>query len=129
MRNLLKLKRVDSINVIPFIDIMLVLLVIVLTTATFTQKSHIPVALPQAQSAQKSSPKTPHRIVIDKAGTITLDDTAVSIQGLKVALSNVAQTHPIELYGDKKSAFESFVQVMELLTALGHKELFIVTKK
>lgn len=46
-------KRFDEINVIPFIDIMLVLLVMVLTTATFVNQGIIPVELPEAKAAKK----------------------------------------------------------------------------
>ena len=42
----MKLKKYDSINVIPFIDVLLVLLAIVLLTSTFITKGIIPVALP-----------------------------------------------------------------------------------
>ena len=41
-------KPFESINVIPFVDIMLVLLTMVLTTATFISTGRIPVSLPQA---------------------------------------------------------------------------------
>ena len=50
-------KRFDSINVIPFIDIMLVLLVMVLTTATFIKQGVIPVALPTAKASTKEDVK------------------------------------------------------------------------
>ena len=42
------MKPMAQINVIPFIDIMLVLLAVVLTTATFVAQGRIPVALPEA---------------------------------------------------------------------------------
>ena len=41
----------DSINIVPFIDIMLVLLVIVLTSATFIAQGKIPIAIPKAQGS------------------------------------------------------------------------------
>lgn len=50
-------KRFDSINVIPFIDIMLVLLVMVLTTATFIKQGIIPVDLPQAKASEQKEEK------------------------------------------------------------------------
>jgi len=45
-------KRFDEINVIPFIDIMLVLLVMVLTTATFIKQGVITVEFPEAASSK-----------------------------------------------------------------------------
>ena len=50
-------KKFDEINVIPFIDIMLVLLVMVLTTATFIKQGVIPVNLPEAKQ-QRNRIKT-----------------------------------------------------------------------
>ena len=51
----MKHKPMASMNVIPFIDIMLVLLVMVLTTATFIRQGIIPVDLPEAKAADKKS--------------------------------------------------------------------------
>ena len=47
----MKLKKYDSINVIPFIDVLLVLLTIVLMTSTFISKGIIPISLPKASNA------------------------------------------------------------------------------
>jgi len=47
----MKLKKYDSINVIPFIDVLLVLLTIVLMTSTFISKGIIPISLPTATNA------------------------------------------------------------------------------
>lgn len=55
-------KKFDQINVIPFIDIMLVLLVMVLTTATFIKQGVIPVDLPEASSAEKKRKKRGYSI-------------------------------------------------------------------
>ena len=52
MRNF---KRMDNINIVPFIDIMLVLLVIVLTSATFIAQGKIPIAIPKAQGKLRTS--------------------------------------------------------------------------
>ena len=62
------MKRFDQINVIPFIDVMLVLLAIVLTTATFVAQGTIPVNLPVSQSASKFRDQKPVEITIDEQG-------------------------------------------------------------
>ncbi|WP_334092756.1 biopolymer transporter ExbD, partial [Helicobacter typhlonius] len=46
------MKKIDSLNLIPFIDIMLVLLVIVLTSASFVVRSHIQVDVPRLEDTQ-----------------------------------------------------------------------------
>lgn len=124
----MKHKRIDTINVIPFIDIMLVLLVIVLTTATFLTPKQIPVNLPQAKEAQTKSKQNSHAIFIKKDGTLLYDKKALSLIGLKARLQDLSPNDPIELYSDAKSEFKDFVAVMELLTALKHKNLYIITK-
>jgi len=125
----MKLKRVDTINVIPFIDIMLVLLVIVLTSTTFIKKEVVPVALPQASQTEKSDSKKPIVIGIKADGTIVYNKKPMSLKALGKQLKKIKPTDPVELHSDKKTSFENFVGVMELLTALKHKELYIVTIK
>jgi biopolymer transport protein ExbD len=73
----LQIKKFESINVVPFIDIMLVLLVIVLTTATFVAKGVIPVDLPDSKTAQKQDNKKSLTITIKKSGEILFDKKAV----------------------------------------------------
>jgi len=125
----MKLKRVDTINVIPFIDIMLVLLVIVLTSTTFIKKEVVPVNLPQASQTKKSDLKKPIVIGITAKGKILYNTQAVSLEVLTAKLKKLKPTDPVELHSDKKTSFENFVGVMEILTALKHKELYIVTIK
>ena len=65
----MKLKKYDSINVIPFIDVLLVLLTIVLMTSTFISKGIIPIALPQASNADTLKANKEIIIVIKEDGT------------------------------------------------------------
>ena len=125
----MKLKRVDTINVIPFIDIMLVLLVIVLTTTTFIKKEVIPVKLPKSANSQKSDQKKPVVIGIKANGVLLYNKEEVSLNSLAQKLAVLKRTDPVELHSDKKTSFENFVGVMEILTKLKHKELYIVTIK
>ena len=64
----MQLKRFDTINVVPFIDIMLVLLVIVLTTATFVSLGMIPVDLGEAKASNPMNVKKDLVITITKEG-------------------------------------------------------------
>lgn len=124
----MKHKRIDTINVIPFIDIMLVLLVIVLTTATFLTPKQIPVNLPQTSHAKNKKIARTHAIIIEKDGTLRYDKKRVSLTELFGHLKILDPNDPVELYSDQKSQFKDFVGVMEILTQLKHKNLFIITK-
>jgi len=120
-------KRFDTINVIPFIDIMLVLLVIVLTTATFIAKGLISVELPQADSQVQQSEVIEHSITIDKDGTYYLNKEKVSLDDLKAKLKQFNVKDTIVLRGDKRSEFNYFVSIMSLLKKRGFEQLYIVT--
>ncbi len=125
-----KMQRFDQINVIPFIDIMLVLLVMVLTTATFIKSGVIPVELPESQSQeQKKADEDEVRIVIDKTGTIFIDKIKVDLKELETALRKIGKEQTVVLSSDKEAAFHYFVDVMDILKKLQHEQLYIVTKK
>ena len=85
----MKIKRFDQINVVPFIDIMLVLLVIVLTTATFIAQGKIKVALPKADTTQSTQSKKRIVIVIKEDGSYFLNDKAVSKTALDQQLKDL----------------------------------------
>ena len=68
----MKLQKYDSINVIPFIDVLLVLLAIVLLTSTFITKGIIPVNLPDSKNASKLKSDKEVVIVINNQGELKM---------------------------------------------------------
>ncbi|MDX1295940.1 MAG: biopolymer transporter ExbD [Sulfurimonadaceae bacterium] len=124
-----KLKRFDQINVIPFIDIMLVLLVMVLTTATFIKQGIIPVDLPKAQQEEKEKELEELTIYITKAGKLFVDKEEVASGDLKARLSSLSPDQTVVLRSDKEATFQQFVTVMDILKELKHEQLYIVTKQ
>ena len=122
-------KRFDEINVIPFIDIMLVLLVMVLTTATFIKQGVIPVDLPKAKKADKQDTKKELTIYVDAKGKIFFEKDNVNLKVLKDRLSNISKDQTVVLRSDKDSRFQDFVSVMDILKELKHEQLYIVTKE
>lgn len=127
----MKMKRIDSINVIPFIDIMLVLLVMVLTTATFIKTGVIPVDLPDAKGSAVDHKPSELKLTIQKDGTLLMGEEKAPIS-LEVFEQNVVKggkEMTVVLYSDKDAAFQNFVGVMDVLKRLGHEQLYIVTDK
>lgn len=123
-------KRFDSINVIPFIDIMLVLLVMVLTTATFIKQGVIPVELPKAKQAQKKEDQAKEINVYVKAdGEMFFQKEKVSLEELEKRLASISKDQTVILRSDKASKFQDFVSVMNILKRLKHEQLYIVTKE
>ena len=126
----MKMKRIDSINVIPFIDIMLVLLVMVLTTATFVKTGLIPVDLPEAKGSATEHKPSELKLTIKKDGTLWLDDKEqVSLDQFEQKVVSGGHEMTVVLYSDKEAAFQNFVGVMDVLKRLGHEQLYIVTDK
>ncbi len=122
-------KRFDEINVIPFIDIMLVLLVMVLTTATFIKQGVIPVDLPEAKTSVKEDIKNEVTVYVNKKGEMFFDKEKVSLEVLEVKLSQIIKKQTVILRSDKESKFQDFVSVMEILKRLEHEQLYIVTQE
>jgi biopolymer transport protein ExbD len=121
-------KRFDQINVIPFIDIMLVLLVMVLTTATFVKQGIIPVDLPSAKASEKNDQQKEVAIYVNSKGEIFYDKGKVSIEELEQKLSAIPASQTVVLRSDKESRFQDFVSVMNILKRLNHEQLYIITK-
>jgi biopolymer transport protein ExbD len=121
------MKRFDQINVIPFIDIMLVLLAIVLMTATFIAREGIDFDLPEAESAAPASGDQILEITIDKNGALHLDGIAITLEGLDAKLSEVDAEQSIQLGVDRGVAFNSFVQVIDKLKVHKLQRLTILT--
>jgi len=122
-------KRFDSINVIPFIDIMLVLLVMVLTTATFIKQGVIPVNLPEAKATDKEDTKKEVTVYVNAKGEMFFAKERVDLATLEQKLSGISKKQTVILRSDKESKFQDFVSVMDILKRLGHEQLYIVTKK
>jgi biopolymer transport protein ExbD len=121
-------KRFDEINVIPFIDIMLVLLVMVLTTATFIKQGIIPVELPEAKSSHQDEIKKEITVYVNAKGEMFFDKLKVDAKLLEQKLSTIAKDQTVVLRSDKDSRFQDFVTVMDILKRLEHEQLYIVTK-
>jgi biopolymer transport protein ExbD len=125
------LKRFDSINVIPLIDVMLVLLAITLVTASFVNKDALNIELPeteQTQSFQPSDPQTIIRIHIDAQNKIYLNEKLIALESFKNKILSFKSENEISLEVDKKANFGDFVAVIDLLKKQNLNNLTILTK-
>jgi biopolymer transport protein ExbD len=121
------MRRFDQINVIPFIDIMLVLLAIVLTTATFIAQGQIKINLPEAKSAAPADDQPAVVITLDATGAIFIDDQATALDTLDARLDKLEKDQAIVFRVDKKTAFGQFVAVIDALKSRGLDHLTIRT--
>lgn len=125
------MKKMDSMNLVPFIDIMLVLLVIVLTSATFINTSKVPIDIPQSQEEGQGSKEVDKKeiiIAIDKSGKFFLGDELVSFSTLSSRVAGMDKKTHIILKGDRKSQFDAFVQVMQMLQKNKMTDVYILVQ-
>ena len=120
------MKRMDSINVVPLIDIMLVLLAIVLTTASFIHYGRIDVNLPETDTPVTGDVSDATVIVVDRNGNLHLDDGPVDIEGLGAHLDRLQASDSVVLKVDRDAAFGNFAGVVGQLKARSLNRLSIL---
>jgi biopolymer transport protein ExbD len=117
----------NSLNVIPLVDIMLVLLTIVLTTASFIATGRIPVSLPQASASQgdKHQDKT---IEIAASGQILFDNAPVTIEEFEQRLAPLPRDTTFLVRADRTIPLQRFIDVADVLKRLKFEKIAIQTK-
>jgi biopolymer transport protein ExbD len=111
-------RELDQINVIPLVDVMLVLLVIVLTTATFISTGQIPVDLAKAKEAGDHK-DVPIVITLTAEGRLYLNDRAVQSNDLKSVLSPHPRESQVVVRADKVTLLERFVSLVDAVRGMG----------
>jgi len=128
-------KAVNQINVVPYIDVMLVLLVIFMVTAPFINPSQV--ELPSIGKSAEA-PMAPLEVVIRLDGSLLLRDRGtneegetVTETGLAAAISArllVAPKQPVVISADKNVRYESVMRVMDALQQLGVARVGLLVK-
>ena len=111
-----------EINITPFTDVVLVLLVIFMIATPFIYQSSMKVQLPKASKSAETSRDI--IITINARGDIFLEDEKVDLNGLKYKLRTVIKGKPdtsVIVNGDKNVKYDSVIQVMDVLTQSGVK--------
>lgn len=122
-------ERFDKMNVVPFIDIVLVLLVIILATSTFVKNKSIKVDLPSA-SSKISEEKKSIQIAVNKEGTYSYGKEILELELIKEKLMKLdPKKDLISLRMDKSSEFRYFVDVIDILKTKGFENISIITKQ
>ena len=118
-----------EINMVPLIDVMMVLLVIFLVTAPLMTHA-VKVTLPQASSRPAVPEQPPVNIAIDSAGALYWDQKALDASALQQhlqALSQQAPVPPLHLHADRTTPYERVAWVMAEASRLGISQIGLVT--
>ena len=120
-------KEFGVINIIPFVDIMLVLLTIVFTTSTFIARGTIPVELPRA-SKQESEVRRTQTIEISSRGEVFLNGVGTTIGNLPRLIEKMGRETPILIRADRNIALQIFVDVMDTVKNMGFRRMGLQTE-
>ncbi len=115
-------REINQINVIPLVDVMLVLLVIVLTTATFISTGQVPVELAKA-TAVNDRKDVPLMITLTADGRLFLNDEPVPGDGLTAVLTRHPRESVVVLRADRVTVLERFVGVVDEVRGLGFRQV------
>jgi len=121
-------KEFDYINMIPFIDVMLVLLTIVLMTSTFVVSGIIPVELPKVVGKYEKTMKT-YLVEIDSRGFLYYQGKKVNTSGLKEEVVNIPRDAPFLIRADKTIELQAFVEVLDTIKSMGFKRVSLQTEE
>ena len=120
-------KVLSEINVTPFVDVMLVLLVIFMVTAPLLQQG-IDVNLPKAKG-KDLPPEERITLVIKRNGTIYMNDNPVSITQMSRKLEAISRLNPnVFLKADKDVPYGFVVEVMGEIKEAGIEKLGMITE-
>jgi len=121
-RRMRKSKLMAEINITPFTDVVLVLLIIFMIATPFIYQSSLKVELPQASKSEETSRDV--IITINAQGDVFLEDKKLDLESLKYRLTAMVKSKPdtsVIVNGDKNVRYDSVIQVMDILTQSGVK--------
>jgi len=111
-----------EINITPFTDVVLVLLIIFMIATPFIYQSSMKVQLPQATKSAETSRDV--IITINAEGEVFFNDARIDLYALKDKLKAMVENNPdvsVIINGDKNVRYDYVIQVMDVLTQSGVK--------
>ncbi len=123
-------RPMSDINVTPFVDVMLVLLIVFMVTAPLLTVG-VPVDLPKTKATALSQPEEPLVISIDKTGAVFIQETEVEIDKLVPRLAAITENKPdtrIYLRGDRNVDYGRVMEVMTRVNTAGFTHLALVSE-
>lgn len=119
----------SEINVTPFVDVMLVLLVVFMVTAPLLTVG-VRVNLPRSQATALTSPDEPLVVSLTAEGEIFLQERAVPLENLSAILLTISRNDRdarIYIRGDRGLSYERVMAVMGEISAAGFRRLALLT--
>ena len=123
---------IAEINVVPLVDIILVVLIIFMVTAPLVLKPSIDINLPKASTGE-ATPQTSLNIALGTDGTVTLNGQPSTLEAITAAASQIAIEKPDTaaiLAADKSVTLERLTEIIDIVKTAGIKKVaFSIEKK
>lgn len=121
----------SQINVTPFVDVMLVLLIVFMVTAPLITVA-VPVQLPRTDAQTVNEPVEPLVVTVKQDGTIFLQETEVEPGKLVPRLRAITERKPgtrIYVRGDERLAYGEIMEVMGIINDAGFTRVALVSNR
>ena len=118
-----------EINVTPFVDVMLVLLIVFMVAAPLLTVG-VPVELPETKAKPLPSDKDPLAITVKAEGTLLLQETEIDLDKLVPKLVEISKNNnEVRIYvrGDRRAEYGTIAKVMALINSAGFTKVALVT--
>ncbi len=122
-------RLMSEINVTPFVDVMLVLLIIFMIAAPLLTVG-VPIDLPETEARALNSETQPITISVNETGRIYLQETEIALNEIVPKLEQIAQTgyeERIYVRGDRTADYGAVMKVMARISSAGFGNLGLVT--
>src|SRR5690349_6107067 len=124
-----KRRLMTELNLVPYIDVMLVLLVIFMVTMPLLTQG-IAVKLPQGHASRLPSVQKPIMITVDQSGRYYLDHDSLSSEQLRMRIATALQDdakQPVFIKGDQGATYNTVMKVMLIAKQSGAENLNLIT--
>lgn len=121
---------ITGINITPLVDIILVVLIIFIVTASFVLRNNIPVELPRAASGQESN-GGPLNLAIDKSGALFVNGKPSTMDELPAAIAAAKERQPkvsAFIAADVQAQYGAFARVVDRLRVEGVSDIALDTQ-
>jgi len=128
-RGVPRYRAMAEINMTPFIDVILVLLIIFMVAAPLLATG-VAIDLPRTKAAALNVEQKPISVAVDDRGSVYVMDQPVQVTGLADKLKEVAASgidERIYLRGANQVNYGRIAEVMSIITAAGYKKVALVT--
>lgn len=127
-------REAPEINLIPLIDVLLVILIFLMVTTTYARFSELQINLPQAEGETAKEQPTKIEVNIDRAGNYAVNNTKVSFEGIEKLSQSLTRAaggtkDPVVIISaDGGATHQSVIRVMDAARRAGYGRVTFVTQ-